>query len=149
MWWWISCTWNCSEPFCSSPLQGRGFSMRGRDRLIAMKTLRPRRPELQKSVVGMGGNWRYTWAAEKGAQPGLQAIHVDIHDRRGEEREHLTEDQAADDGDAEGLADFRARAGTQCQRQCTKHRRHRGHHNRAETHQCGSVNRSEEHTSEL
>lgn len=39
-------------------------------------------------------------------QPGLQAIHIDVNDRRSEKSEHLADNQAADDGDAQGTAEL-------------------------------------------
>jgi len=36
----------------------------------------------------------------KRAEPRLQAVHIDVNDRRSEKREHLAEDEAANDGDA-------------------------------------------------
>jgi len=40
--------------------------------------------------------------------PGLQAVHVDVNNRGSEEREHLAENEAADDGDAQRAAQFGA-----------------------------------------
>ena len=40
--------------------------------------------------------------------PQPQAIEIQVHDRRRVERQHLADDQAADDGDAERLAQLRA-----------------------------------------
>ena len=37
-------------------------------------------------------------------EPGLQAVHVDVNDRRGEKGEHLAHDEASDDGDAQRAA---------------------------------------------
>ena len=45
------------------------------------------------------------------AQPfDSQAVQREINDRRGVEREHLAQNQAADNGDAERIAEFRTRA---------------------------------------
>jgi hypothetical protein len=46
----------------------------------------------------------------------LKAIHVDVNNGRGEEREHLAEDEAADDGDAQRAAQLRPDAGPECER---------------------------------
>jgi hypothetical protein len=46
-------------------------------------------------------------------EPGLEAVHIDVDDGRGEEREHLADDEAADDGDAEGATKLGADAGAQ------------------------------------
>ena len=55
-----------------------------------------------------GGDGRS--AAEGATQEGLQAVHVDVDDRGGEQCEHLAENQATDDGDAERPANLRAYA---------------------------------------
>ena len=47
--------------------------------------------------------------------------------------------QAADDGDAERLAQFRARAGAEGERQAAEQRGHGGHHDGAEAQQAGLV----------
>jgi hypothetical protein len=49
-------------------------------------------------------------------EPGLKAVHVDVDDGRGEEREHLADDEAADDGDAERAAELGADAGAEGER---------------------------------
>ena len=77
-------------------------------------------------LVGVGGNWCGGVGA-RALDPGLQAIHVDVNDGRGEEREHLAEDEAAYDGDAEGTAEFGANAGAQRQRHGAEKRGHSGH----------------------
>lgn len=46
-------------------------------------------------------------------KPCLQAIHVDVNDWRGEESEHLADDEAANNGDAQRAAKFGADAGAQ------------------------------------
>ena len=74
-------------------------------------------------------------------QPHRQAIEIEVDDRRREQREHLADDQAADDGDAERLAQFGAGAGTEHQRQRAEDRGHRGHHDRPEAQQAGLVDR--------
>ena len=43
-------------------------------------------------------------------EPSLQAVHVNVDDRRGEESEHLADDEAADDSDAQGAPEFGAYA---------------------------------------
>ena len=52
--------------------------------------------------------------------PKLQAIHVDINDGRSEEREHLAEDEPADDGDAQWAAEFGADTRSERQRHGTE-----------------------------
>src|SRR2546430_15647189 len=49
--------------------------------------------------------------------PVLEPIEIQIHDRSGEQRQHLTHDQPADDRDAEGASQLRAGAGPERQRQ--------------------------------
>ena len=69
------------------------------------------------------------------AQPRAQPLHVEIDHRRGVEREQLAEQQAADDGDAERIAQLRAGAAFQRQRQRAEQRGQRRHHDRAEAQQ--------------
>ena len=73
------------------------------------------------------------------SDPVAEAVEIKIDDRRGVEREELREQQAADDGDAERPAQFRAGAVFQGQRQRAEQRGHGGHHDRAETQQAGLV----------
>jgi len=46
-----------------------------------------------------------------------QPIKSQVNHRRGVQRQQLAEDEAADDGDAEGAAQFRTDAGAQRERQ--------------------------------
>src|SRR5579864_160736 len=73
-------------------------------------------------------------------QPRLEAVEVEVYHRRGEESQHLADDQASDDGDAQRPAKFRASSSADSQRHRTQHRRHGGHHNRTKTKQAGLVN---------
>jgi hypothetical protein len=60
-------------------------------------------------IRGSGlGDLLRDWAGA--ANPGLQAVHIEIDDGSGEESEHLADDQSSDDGDAERLAKFGAGA---------------------------------------
>ena len=69
-------------------------------------------------LVGMGrGLKRRSSGLEDAAQPGLEAIHVDVDDGRGEQSKQLAENEATDDGDAEGAAKLGAHAGAERQRQ--------------------------------
>ena len=70
-----------------------------------------------------------------------QPVEHQIDHRRGEQRQHLADDQAADDRDAERPAQLRAGAGAQHQRQRAEQRRHRGHQDRAEAQQAGLMDR--------
>src|SRR5579864_2538753 len=60
--------------------------------------------EPQKSV--REGFCRRPCVAEM-LQPRLEAIEVEVYHRSGEERQHLADDQASDDGDAKRPAKFR------------------------------------------
>jgi len=61
------------------------------------------------------------------AQPRLQAVHVDVHDRRRKEREHLAEDEAADDGNSKWAAKFGSDTRAECERHGAQKGRHGGH----------------------
>ena len=69
-----------------------------------------------------------------------QTIEEQINHRRGIERQHLAEDQAADDGDAERPPQLRAHAGAERQRNAAQQRRHGGHHDGPEAQQAGLKN---------
>src|SRR6516225_9933283 len=69
------------------------------------------------------------------AQPRLDALHREIDDRRGVKREQLAQQQSADDGDAERIAQLRAGALLERERNSTEQRRQRGHHDRPEPQQ--------------
>ena len=86
----------------------------------------------------MYSSWR---GVEAAGGPEAEAVEIEIDDRRGEEREHLADDQAADDGDAERAAQFGAGAGAERQGQAAEQRRHGGHHDGAEAQQAGLVDR--------
>src|SRR6266436_5731862 len=72
-------------------------------------------------------------------QPGLNAIHINVNDRRGEECEHLAEDQSADDGDTQGTAQLRANASAKSKRESAEECGHGGHHDGAKAQQAGLV----------
>src|SRR5262245_47269047 len=65
-------------------------------------------------------------------QPGLQALEVEVDDRRDVEREHLREQQAADDRQAKRRARAAAGAEADGDRQAAHQRGSRGHHDRPE-----------------
>ena len=50
------------------------------------------------------------------------AVEDEVDDRRGEERQHLGDDEAADDGDAERTAELGAGAGAEGERQAAEQR---------------------------
>src|SRR5713101_2671900 len=56
------------------------------------------------------------------APPFAQAVKIEVDDRRGEEGEELRDEEAADDGDAERLAQFRAAAPIERHRQGAEQR---------------------------
>src|SRR3954468_13567815 len=58
----------------------------------------------------------------------LEPLHRQIDDRRGVEREQLAQQQAADDGDAERVAQFRTRALLECEWDCAEQGGERRHH---------------------
>src|SRR5579883_59073 len=60
-------------------------------------------------------------------------VKEQVNNRCGIERKNLAYQQAADDGNTERPAQFRSDAGSKCQWQATKQRRHRGHHDGTET----------------
>ena len=74
-------------------------------------------------------------------EPRGQAIEPEVDDRRRVEREQLTDEEAADDGDAERPPELRAGSGTEGQRDPAEQRRQRGHHDRAEAKQAGFADR--------
>src|ERR1700738_3990213 len=65
-------------------------------------------------------------------QPGLQPVEIDIDDGRRIEGEDLRQGEAADDGVAERLANFRADPGTHPHRHATAQSRPRCHQDRPE-----------------
>ena len=70
-----------------------------------------------------------------------QPVEGEVDHRRGEQRQHLADDQAADDGDAERMAQLGAGAGAEHQRQRAEERRHRRHQDRPEAQQARLVDR--------
>ena len=74
---------------------------------------------------------------ESSAEGEAHSVHIEIDDGRGVEGEHLAEDQAADDGDAEGFAEFGAHAVTECEGEAAEERGHCRHHDRAEAEEAG------------
>ena len=72
-------------------------------------------------------------------QPCLQAIEIDIDDWRRIERENLRQCEAAYDGVAERLTNLRSYTAAEHHRNAAKQRRHRGHQDRPEAHDAGSI----------
>src|SRR5882724_6127465 len=73
------------------------------------------------------------------AKAGLQAVEVEIDDGRGEERKELAEDEAADDGDAQGAAKFGANALAESERKRSEKSGHGGHEDGTEAQETGLV----------
>lgn len=62
---------------------------------------------LQAELVCLSGGWDGSVSVFALAlEPGLQTIHINVNNGRGEESEHLADDETADDGDAERTAKF-------------------------------------------
>ena len=80
-------------------------------------------------------------AAAMIAQPGPQSIKVQINDRRRVQRQYLTEDEAADDGNSERPTKFAAVAEADGERQRTEQGRIGGHHDRPEAQEARLENR--------
>src|SRR4051794_25184793 len=74
-------------------------------------------------------------ARQAAAEPGKRKVDH----RGGEERQHLADDEPADDGDAERVAQLRAGAGAEHQRQRAEQRRRRGHQDRPQAQETGLV----------
>ena len=88
-----------------------------------------RRPAVRRAVAG-----------EPAAREALrQVVKEDVDDRRGVEREHLAQQQAADHADAQRPAKLGADAGADGQRDAAQQRGHGGHHDGTEAQQAGFV----------
>ena len=98
---------------------------------------------LRPASAAIGGDRRARGLAHHPppGQPLLDVLHVDVEDRRDEERQRLREEQPAHDREPERPPRFRARAESQRDRQRAHQRRHRRHHDRAEPH-AGTPRRS-------
>jgi len=70
----------------------------------------------------------------------LQPIEEKVNNGRGEKGEHLRDDQPADDGDAQRLAQLRSDTHADGQGQSAEKRSHGGHHDGAETQQARLIN---------
>src|SRR5450755_338982 len=73
--------------------------------------------------------------------PALQPFEHQIDDRSGVERQHLRNDEASNDGDAERSAQLRAHPMSNCKGNGAKKRRHGRHHDRPEADDAGLVDR--------
>src|SRR5208283_1626882 len=72
------------------------------------------------------------------SNPQSEPIEDKIDDRRGVESQRLTDDEAADDRDAERLAQLAALSETEAKRQSAEQGRGRRHHDRTEAHHRGA-----------
>src|SRR6266496_4872963 len=70
-----------------------------------------------------------------------ELIEGQIDDRRGIKSEHLRNNQAADDSNAERLSQFAANAHADGERQCAEERGHRCHHDGTKANETRLVNR--------
>ena len=70
-------------------------------------------------------------AAPEAPEPFTEIVQVDEDDRCRVQRQHLTDDEPADDGDAQRVAQFRAFAGSERKRQSAEQRGESRHHDRA------------------
>src|SRR5438105_13009172 len=70
-----------------------------------------------------------------------EPTEIAVDDRRREQGQQLTKDQAAYNRHAQRMAQFRTGAGAEHQRQGAEDRRHRRHHDRAKAQQRGMVDR--------
>src|SRR5260370_36976363 len=86
-----------------------------------------------------GGRSGSGTASARALEPGLQTIHIDVDDGRGEKRKELTENEAADDGDAQRTAKLGTNAGAERQGHSAEERRHGGLQNGPKTQQGGFV----------
>src|SRR5260370_22473761 len=78
---------------------------------------------------------------ERTLDPRLKPVEINVDDGRGEEREHLAENQSADDGDAQWTAQLGADTRAEGEGHGTEKGGHRGHQNWPETQQTRPVNR--------
>jgi len=79
--------------------------------------------------------------------PRLKAVEVELNNWSRKQHEHRAQDQAADDGDAEGTAKLRAGAATDGERHDAEKRGHRRQHDRAITSQEFTLSVAEEDSS--
>ena len=78
---------------------------------------------------------------EPALEHAVDAVEIDVDDRRDVERQQLRQAQAADHRDAERLAQLGALAGAERDRQRAEDRRERRHHDRAEAQQARFADR--------
>src|SRR6266403_1026488 len=92
-------------------------------------------------LIGVGGERSGSSATMTMAlQPSLNAIHVNVNDRRRKKGEHLAQDESADNGDTQRTTKFRADTGAKSKGKRTQERRHGGHHDGPEAQQTSLIN---------
>jgi hypothetical protein len=96
-------------------------------------------------LLTSGGQLALAFGGQMAATAEFDALaHVfeeEVDHRGGVEGKDLREQQASDDRDAQGLAQFRAGSDPEGQRDGAEQCRHRGHHDRAEADDAGFVDR--------
>ena len=80
-------------------------------------------------------------AGVAGQRARAEPVEEQIDHRRREQGQQLADDQPADDRDAERMAQLRAGAGAEHQRQRAEERRHGRHQDRPEAQQAGLIDR--------
>src|SRR5580692_6782889 len=92
---------------------------------------------------GRRRQWRWNGCralAPAGFPPKAEAVEIEVNNGGGIKRENLAENKAADDGDAQGTANFRADALADDHGQGAKQGGHGGHENGTEAQEAGLVN---------
>src|SRR5208283_1700027 len=69
-----------------------------------------------------------------------EPVEEDVNDRSRVERKHLTQEQAAHHGDAQGTTEFRTNSSAEGEWQAGQQRGHGGHHDRTETQEARFIN---------
>ena len=93
-----------------------------------------------RSYVVCGHHLRLLgWMHAPARDPARQLVEIEIDDRRGEQRQRLADDEAADHGITERLPDLRAGPRAKHEWHAAEHRRHGGHHDRPEAQKCGAT----------
>src|SRR5208282_5471801 len=153
----LACTWIVGNSTCGNGATGRklyamapasssakvssevaiGLSTNGAEMFMFVATNRRQFPLASVRCCFRFGGIADPVASESPGEP----IKRQIHNRRGVKCEHLTDQQAADDADAERLAQFRTRTRSQRERQAAQQGRHRRHHDRAKPQQACLINR--------
>src|ERR1700734_3894922 len=79
--------------------------------------------------------------APEASQPSAESVEIEIDDRRGVQRQRLTNDQAADDRNSQWMTQFGAFPGAESQRQRAEQSGESRHHDRPEAQHAGLENR--------